>query len=814
MGNTNGSTGGVLSSQGVKYHTDYLAGAKKNHGIEFDYVGIWNESPWTRSYIKELRAALDGQGMGGTQIVVPDGSSKGCLDCQEFGSSDITVALAHDKQLTGAVDMIGIHGHDVEGTAGGEIPVADVCVCYCPGGPLTDCCSLAFVFMLAAPGWQNITTINPRGLHLWNSEQNLIDGPLPQWEPTEQNKYGAGLGWPRIFITNYIRAGATATILCPITHSFTWNYGRQNHGHSQFVEPWSGHFELGAAFWSQAHFTQFTRPGWHFLDGTGERCDPEDNMNCDTVWAALTDTSNAAALPGNLTVVFVHTANETVEVNLSLGGFERGGQTLFRWETVRTHYFQQIESVHVGVGGTVSVVLPGRSVTTLTTLTGQHADVSWNPQRKPFPLPWSADFDDQPVGAPGTMLSDIFGAFEVAPAANSLSSETESGVHKEVERYRMAENVNVLMQSAPANPGANAWSHFTHIHRSPFTSLPAGTNWMNYAFSVRAKLLRPSFNRSTMEPSGDPSDESIVVCGRVPVWPPGGGSPTVSTGSVNLTVPLGVCLTVTQSGEWLVSEAAGSRTASVIATGQTASKVTSWQTIELQFAGYELTARISGTALTDAPAQVTLGSGVAGFGSSWVNAAFDDVSLSRHTGAAMPPVGSFLFDCLPGQKVVNFTGWAGMVIETKAPATVVQLGRYKTLGNSQVHAMQIFRASDGVAMLTRATNASVDMTCGGDILGMCYTSLFAPVRLATGERYYIVAAENEHTGDMVTEMSDSARTTTHAHRDGSTIMSYRGPGVLDVVGRVTQAAGEAPSVWQVVPELDTSFGPLNVVLAL
>ena len=666
--------------------------------------------------------------------------------------------------------------------------------------------------MSAAPGWQNITTINQRGLHLWNSEQNLVDGPLPQWDPTEQNKYGAGLGWPRIFITNYIRAGATATILCPITHSFTWNYGRQNHGHSQFVEPWSGHFELGAAFWSQAHFTQFTRPGWHFLagDGTGERCDPEDTMSCDTVWAALTDISNAAALPGNLTVVFVHTSNETVEIDLSLGGFGRGGQTLSRWETVRTHYFQQVESVHVGVGGTVSMVLPGRSVTTLTTLTGKHADVSWNPQRKPFPLPWSTDFDEQPVGAPGTMLSDIFGAFEVAPAANVLSFETGSDVQKE--RYRMTENVNVLVQSAPTNPGTNAWSHFTHIHRSPFTSLPAGTNWMNYAFSVRAKLLGPSINGSTVEHAGDPSSESIVVCGRVPVWPPGGGSPTVSTGSANLTVPLGVCLTVTQSGEWILTEASGSRTGRVVACGQTASKVTRWQTIELQFAGYELTARIGGAALTGAPAQVTLGSGVAGFGSSWTSAAFDDVSLSRYTGAR-PPVGSFLFDCLPGQKVINFTGWAGMVVEAKAPVTVVQLGRYKTLGNSQVHAMQIFRVSDGAAMLISAANASVDMTCGGDVLGMCYTSQFVPaVQLAAGERYYIVAAENEHSGDMVTEMGDSARMTTHAHRDGSTIMSYLGPGVLDVVGRVTKATGEATSMWKEVPELDTSFGPVNVVL--
>ena len=38
---TDGAADGVLSTQGVKYHVDYLCGAKDAHGIEFDYVGIW-----------------------------------------------------------------------------------------------------------------------------------------------------------------------------------------------------------------------------------------------------------------------------------------------------------------------------------------------------------------------------------------------------------------------------------------------------------------------------------------------------------------------------------------------------------------------------------------------------------------------------------------------------------------------------------------------------------------------------------------------------------------------------------------------------
>ena len=78
----------------------------------------------------------------------------------------------------------------------------------------------------------------------WQSEANTLDGPMPQWDPNAGNPYGSGLSWPRQFIASYIRGRGTATVLCPIAHSFTWNYGRENHGHCELVEPWSGYYEV------------------------------------------------------------------------------------------------------------------------------------------------------------------------------------------------------------------------------------------------------------------------------------------------------------------------------------------------------------------------------------------------------------------------------------------------------------------------------------------------------------------------------------------------------------------------------------------
>ena len=42
--------GKPLSDGAVQYHIDYLKGALKMHNITFDYMGIWNEAPWTKEY--------------------------------------------------------------------------------------------------------------------------------------------------------------------------------------------------------------------------------------------------------------------------------------------------------------------------------------------------------------------------------------------------------------------------------------------------------------------------------------------------------------------------------------------------------------------------------------------------------------------------------------------------------------------------------------------------------------------------------------------------------------------------------------------
>lgn len=256
-----GGTGeGLLSPTAVDYHVAYLKLARATYGYEFDYTGVWNERAWSLGYTKALRAALDAANMTATRIVVSDGSNSGCADCPPaWGDSSITTALANDPAFRAAVGVVGLHSGDVDGLA-----------------PL--------------PGaWESY------GLDYIQSESNVVDGALPQWDPNAGNAYGAGLSWPRVMLVNYIRSRATAIILCPLMHAWTWQYGRNNHGLGQLTQPWSGHYAMvgagaccaarltivalrsppllqGSAFWSQAHVSALVPRGWHFLDegGSGE----------------------------------------------------------------------------------------------------------------------------------------------------------------------------------------------------------------------------------------------------------------------------------------------------------------------------------------------------------------------------------------------------------------------------------------------------------------------------------------------------------------------------------------------------------------
>jgi hypothetical protein len=477
--------GTYYSQDGIDYHLGYLKAARSELGVTFDYVGIWNESPWERSYIKDLRAALDASGFNSTQIVMPDGSDGSCADCPASWGNGAASALNKDPELAQAVSVLGLHTSDPEG------------VKYSTASSL------------------------PAGVRFWNSENNVVDGPQPQFQPVPEQPYGSGLGWPRVMLTNYVRGGATATILCPIMHSWSWNMGRQNHGYAQITQPWSGTAELGSAFWSQAHFTQLTKVGWRFVDGggSGELCgsgagrstvrlaedarradDGGDTPECDLVWATLAPQDRS-----EVTIVAVNSGLEPIPLAIRFTGdlliaAQQAG-TLAVWQTNATAYFAQQPPVQppASEAQALNFTVPPRAVVSISTVKTAARATFDSPKRMAVALPLTRDFDDQAVGEPGRSLSDVFGAFTVAKDQSTASAN------------------QVLWQGAPANPLENSWHGKTN--GAPITTVYAGTNFANVNVSADLLLQLPP---AALVDGPDGADIEHVgrVCGRMPVWKP------------------------------------------------------------------------------------------------------------------------------------------------------------------------------------------------------------------------------------------------------------------------------------------------------
>ena len=73
------------------------SGAKEAHGLQIDYVGIWNERTAPAKYVTTLRRALDEAGFGTTLIVAKDNNVSVCHE------------MLADPKLNDAVSVIGLH---------------------------------------------------------------------------------------------------------------------------------------------------------------------------------------------------------------------------------------------------------------------------------------------------------------------------------------------------------------------------------------------------------------------------------------------------------------------------------------------------------------------------------------------------------------------------------------------------------------------------------------------------------------------------------------------------------------------------------
>ena len=150
------------------------------------------------------------------------------------------------------------------------------------------------------------------------------------------------------------------------------------------------------------------------------------------------------------------------------------------------------------------------------------------------------------------------------------------------------------------------------------------------------------------------------------------------------------------------------------------------------------------------------------------------------------------------------------MLDLRAPGsvslTVRGLGRFRARGNSLTHALDVVDAATNASVLAGGP-ASVDFaTCVTDSLGFCYGA--ASATLAAGRVYFVLSQEASG-GDAFVSMYDAAAATTHAHRDGTTMMSYAGPGKGVVTGRVS---GPRFDALVADSNIECMNGPVNLLI--
>ena len=517
--------GNFWSTDMINYLVKWLNCAK-SHGLTINYLGGWNERGYNISWYEQLRSTLNADGYSGVQIVGAD--------------SDWSIAsdIASNSAFASAVSIIGVHYP----CAGGD------------GGSADNCPA-------------NSTAIGT-GKPLWASENGSQD--LNSGAPALIRSITRG----------YIDADLTAYINWPLVAAVYPNLPYDTDGLIQASQPWSGFYTVGESLWATAQVTQFTAPGWQFLNsGSGYLGGSESNGSY--VSLKSTDGSDYSTIIETTTA----SAAQTVTVNVS-GGLSTG--TVHVWatnlnSTSPASYFVQQSSITPS-GGSYSLTVQPGYIYTLTTTTGQGKGTATSPAQGTLALPYSDNFDSDTIDQQPRYLSQMQGAFEVEPCAGGRSGQC-------------------VQQQAPVQP--IEWDG----NSNPYT-IGGNLSWANY--TVAADVL--------LQQAG-----AVQLMGRAG-WQHSFG-------------PAGIddyYLQVSNTGAWSIVRNNTSDTLTTLASGTVSALGTgTWHHLALTLNGKSISAAIDGTTVgtvTDS----TYSSGMIGLGvDGYQTDQFDNLSVSA-AGPAAP----------------------------------------------------------------------------------------------------------------------------------------------------------------------------------
>ena len=345
--------GNFWSQDMCEYYSKWIKGLKNVYGVDLDAVGCRNEKGVNEDFIKMFRATLNRDGLSKVKIHGFDNWGKEKFDwCKDMKT---------DTELRAAVDIISAH------TMNEQPALPDV-----------------------------IKLSEELNKPIWNSEEHIY-----------KKGFDCEISLVQSFNKNFIESGATMIV--------NWYLVASAYGIEPFPvdpaimaarEPWSGNYFIRPVMWGYAHYGQFSKTGWQYLNGACGK---------------LKDGGTYVTLksPGNDYSIIIETKdakeNQKITFNVS-GGLSTG--KLCVWRSNADEQFLRLHDV-IPVKGKFEITLEPQSIYSISTTSGQQkgafADV---PDSKPFPFPYCETFDEyknpKNFGYLPHYTADIAGVFEIA----------------------------------------------------------------------------------------------------------------------------------------------------------------------------------------------------------------------------------------------------------------------------------------------------------------------------------------------------------------------------------------------------------------
>ncbi|HEU0228732.1 MAG TPA: hypothetical protein VFQ86_13415, partial [Arachidicoccus soli] len=342
--------GVYYSKDNIDYIIGYIKGLSRFHQISLDYIGVWNERMYDIKWIKDLRKALDTAQLQNVKIVAAD------LCCGNQWK--IADDMVKDKELLKSVAVIGDHYPEKE------------------------------------KAYNSSDNAKALGVPLWNNEGGPWKG---DWDGF---KYLA-----KMFNRDYIEGRMTKNITWSLITSYYDNLALPNSGMMKANTPWSGFYEIEPALWAFAHTTQFAKPGWKYLNNSSGYL--EKGGSYVTLISQNKNNQDVSL------IIETIDAEEDQPILVTLP-FNVSSDSLQVWQSkVNVKEFVNVSSIEINNKNVKLNLEPG-SLYSLTTTTGQQkGGFTIIPERKPFPFPYTDNFNTSSPGKSPKYFSDQGGAFEV-----------------------------------------------------------------------------------------------------------------------------------------------------------------------------------------------------------------------------------------------------------------------------------------------------------------------------------------------------------------------------------------------------------------